>query len=488
LVVLASGGTARAQTYNWDPAANGSSSGGNGTWDTTTIWFNATANGTVNGGVSVPIGALLTGTGSFGANLTVSGGTLTPGTSTTIGTMPAIGGNLAVNSGLFKTKVSGATADQITSITGSASFASNSVLSIAQRGAPTNSSYTILTAAGGITGLTAGTLTTIGRTTYTLDAAAPASNSLKLNISGGGPATLVWNNAGGTAPADGITWDVQTTPPTSAINQNWRSSTSLGGSGGAGTNDFYYDGDNVKFTDANNGNFTVNLASAVAPGSISVSNTSGTYVFGGTGSITGLTGLTKSGAGTLTINTANAYTGTTSIQGGTVNAGNAAALGTGTLVVAGATLDNSTAGALTLITLNLSGLSNFVYNSPTNAFRVGMKATNNGATLAVDFGGQTTPSGTPTISKLSVSGGVLNLNTSAGPIQITFLNDGAGVLTVGTPFTITLATAPTLGNPNVSTPFQLNGTPITTNGTDPTAIGAGTTPSARPRSRSPTCR
>src|SRR5205085_5485070 len=42
-VVIAGGGTARAQTYNWDPAGNGSASGGTGTWDTSNaLWFNGT--------------------------------------------------------------------------------------------------------------------------------------------------------------------------------------------------------------------------------------------------------------------------------------------------------------------------------------------------------------------------------------------------------------------------------------------------------------
>ena len=98
-------------------------------------------------------------------------------------------------------------------------------------------------------------------------------------------------------------------------------------------------------------------------------------------------------------------------------------------------------------------------------------ASTNGGALAVDFGGQTTPSGSPTVSALSVSGGVLNLNTAAGPIPIRLINDGAGVLQGGTAFTVTLATAPAPSNPTVSTPFRLNGTTITTSGTDPTVIG-----------------
>jgi fibronectin-binding autotransporter adhesin len=105
---------------------------------------------------------------------------------------------------------------------------------------------------------------------------------IDLVVGSPGPQTITWNNAGGTG--DGKTWDI-------GVNQNWNN--------GAPTT--YADGDNVNFTDSNNGNYIVNVAAGgVHPGSISV-NTSHDYYFNG-GPITGSTGLSLTGSGTLILN------------------------------------------------------------------------------------------------------------------------------------------------------------------------------------------
>jgi autotransporter-associated beta strand protein len=120
-------------------------------------------------------------------------------------------------------------------------------------------------------------------------------------------------------------WDVQTTT-------NWSGA----------VDQLFYNTDQVTF-DNSSANLTVNIApTAVMPGSITVNcNSSHNYVFAGTGSITGGTSLTKSGSGSLTINTSNAYTGPTSITGGTIILGVASALGSATSPIAinGGTLD-----------------------------------------------------------------------------------------------------------------------------------------------------
>lgn len=88
------------------------------------------------------------------------------------------------------------------------------------------------------------------------------------------------------------------------------------------------DGEDVKFTDAASGHVT--LAGNLAPGSVLVSNSKEhDYAFSGQGSLTGAMRLTKEGAGKLTINTANDYTGGTVIAAGTVVMGDRHALGSG---------------------------------------------------------------------------------------------------------------------------------------------------------------
>ena len=97
----------------------------------------------------------------------------------------------------------------------------------------------------------------------------------------------------------------------------------------------YYNGDSVVFASA----ATVQLSGVLTPASVAVRNTSGNVEWNGTGQLAGATAVTKTGAGTLSINTANAYTGGTSVQAGTLVVGNAQALGLGAVALQGGTLN-----------------------------------------------------------------------------------------------------------------------------------------------------
>ncbi len=83
-----------------------------------------------------------------------------------------------------------------------------------------------------------------------------------------------------------------------------------------GMPDIFVDRDEVKFTD-NAQNKTVNITGSLTPASIIV-NATEDYIFDGTGNITGNTGLTKTGSGTLTINNTNTFTGKVAINQGTI--------------------------------------------------------------------------------------------------------------------------------------------------------------------------
>ena len=82
-------------------------------------------------------------------------------------------------------------------------------------------------------------------------------------------------------------------------------------------------------------------------------------------------GLTKNGAGTLTLTTANAYTGATSVNAGTLILGNAASMSSSTATVqVGAVLDLNGKVIINTATLNGAGISNggaLINNSVTNA-------------------------------------------------------------------------------------------------------------------------
>ena len=114
--------------------------------------------------------------------------------------------------------------------------------------------------------------------------------------------TCVWNNTGAGSSGDGITWDT-------GVNFNWNS--------GSGVITFA-GGGNVLFNDNNNGHYSVHLNSAVTPGSIAFDNTTGNYTVSGTGSIGGSGSLTKTSAGTVTLDTVNTYSGGTNVRQGSL--------------------------------------------------------------------------------------------------------------------------------------------------------------------------
>src|SRR4029077_18809218 len=104
-----------------------------------------------------------------------------------------------------------------------------------------------------------------------------------------------------------------------------------------GTNsaDVFYNNDAVTFSDtATTANVTINAA--VAPGGVTFNNNSLTYTLTNSGfgnRITGLTGLTKTGGGTVVLAEDNDYTGQTSINGGVLVLGSVNAVQNSTVGV-----------------------------------------------------------------------------------------------------------------------------------------------------------
>ncbi len=88
-------------------------------------------------------------------------------------------------------------------------------------------------------------------------------------------------------------------------------------------------------------NGTITLLGTILPGSVTFNNNTTPYSLSGTGTLAGGTSLVKNGTGTLILNTANSYSGITSVNAGVLNIQNAGALGSsagGTTVASGAAL------------------------------------------------------------------------------------------------------------------------------------------------------
>ncbi|MGH7952986.1 MAG: beta strand repeat-containing protein, partial [Limisphaerales bacterium] len=109
--------------------------------------------------------------------------------------------------------------------------------------------------------------------------------------------------------------------------------------------------DAVLFDDTASGAspITVTLNSVVSPASVTVDNASKDYIISGTGGITGGGTLTKSGAGSLTLETSNSFTGGININGGIVNFSSLDNLGSGSI--------NFDGGALQYASGNMDDIS-----------------------------------------------------------------------------------------------------------------------------------
>ena len=127
---------------------------------------------------------------------------------------------------------------------------------------------------------------------------------------------LTWAASGGTG-----TWD------TSLSNQNWTNN-----SGGAAAS--FTNGDNVTFSGSGG---VVTVSGTVSPGTLAVTNASGTYQFAG-GSVLATGAATKSGAGTLVLSSSSSYALGWSVTGGTIVPDAAGALGSAAVTIDGATL------------------------------------------------------------------------------------------------------------------------------------------------------
>jgi autotransporter-associated beta strand protein len=195
----------------------------------------------------------------------------------------------------------------------------------------------------------------------------------------------------------------------------------------------YSDGCLVIFDDTAS-NFVVNIATSASPYQVFVTSTWHNYVFNGSGSIIGSSGLIKQGGGKLTLNTTNNYTGNTMVSQGTLALGAAGCVpggnGFGNVTVNGTMdlsgfscilnnlsgngiVDNLTAGGTILLTVN---------ETASNSFAGSLKNTTGSLALTLEGGGVLSLNGANSFGDgCTVSNGTLAVNGSLGNGPVTVL-------------------------------------------------------------------
>ena len=431
------------------------------------------ANNTYSGGTRINAG-----------NITISGGSaLSDSGSVTLANTAGTGFNVNTSETIGSLIGGGTTGGTIT-------IASGQTLTVSE--AFTNTFAGVVMGSGGLTKAGIGTLTLNGSNTYTGATTINAGtlvlsgslNGSNVSIAAGllnqsasglieGSGTTV-SVSGGAATLNGNnTYTGGTTLSSGQLNLNHTNAIGNGGltlSGGTLDNT---SGAAITLATNNtqnwNGNFTfagsrdLNLGTGAVSmnATRTVTVTAGNLTVGGAISGVGF-GLTKNGTGTLVLAGANTYTGTTTLNAGTLSIYNANAIGTGTLVIAGGTLNNTSGAAITLATNNAQSWNgNFAF-AGTNDLNLGTGAVSITAVRAV-----TVNSGNLTVGGvISGAGGLNKLGSGTMVLAGASTYSGATTLSAGT---LNLDNANAIGTGTLS----INGTG-TINNTSGAAITLAT--------------
>lgn len=167
-----------------------------------------------------------------------------------------------------------------------------------------------------------------------------SGNTLNVTVAGTAKLPLKWGLAGSG------TWDINST-------SNWKDATAALVK--------YLDldtvivGDPVVFDDTYaSSDPTITLNTTVNPVSVTVNNSIRNYSISGTGAISGFTSLIKQGSKTLTLSTANSYSGATTVNNGTLLVNGSLSAASDVTVNSGASLGGS--GTINgLLTVNATG-------------------------------------------------------------------------------------------------------------------------------------
>ena len=332
----------------------------------------------------------LSGSGTVNGNFSAGRGSrILPGGNGTVNNL-TLNGNLTLMGGGTISFDFSATTNDVLLVVGALSTSGTTTLNISSLGTIAAGTYRLITYSGPTvtSGFALGSAPGNGALQY-------SAGSIDLVITD----SLKWTGA------NSGTWDVATP------NWQWVA---------ARTSTTFANGLALLFDDFLMANPAITLDIAVTPVGITFANTNTSYTIGGNGSIGGANGITKSGAGALTLSGSNTYSGGTTISGGTIEARNAAALGTGLVTMSGGALSNSVSSVLTN-NFSLSSAGIFGVSSGSTLTLPGVVA-NTGALIkagsgALNLAGVNTYSGATTVSNgtLILSG---NRTANSGAITV----------------------------------------------------------------------
>ncbi len=378
--------------------------GGSGAGTAATAYQTLRGFGSVTGAVSL---------GSYGM--------IAPGMSGTYGTLSVQNLTVGANAGgivAFDLSNSATGSNDLVRVNGAFTINSANTTTLQINpvdGVLTNGTYTLFNC-GSISGASSNfTLSGLGATTRQSFKVSNTTSLVQLTVVGS-PLNVTWT---GTA---GSTWTAGTS------SANWASA----------SDKFYYDLDYVTFNDSGSAT-TVTIGTAIiTPGSITVDSNTKNYMINGSGVIAGRGGLTKSGTSKLIVANVgtNTYSGTTTINAGTLQLGDGVTVGAGSVGTA-AIVDN---GALIVnrpddytISNEISGVGSVtklgagvLTLSASNSFSGAMAISAGTVKLGTGFSVGSTAAGTTTIA----SGATLDVNGTTVGARVIAVS-GAGVNGLG---------------------------------------------------------
>jgi len=285
-------------------------------------------NGSLAAGSAVAVNAgTLGGSGTINGSVTeAAGANIAPGSGLTNVGILTIVGNLTLSGGGSLTIAATNTSNtgKIV-VAGSLSSSAGTTIVLPNPATLPNGNYTLMEVSGTLGGSASDfSVASVSPKTYSIVYQAGIPNKVVLQVTG--PANLTWTGDG-----SGNQWNTFS-------SGDWVE---------GGVSSIFGNGSLVAF-DNSSTNQAVDISVTVSPASVTVNSTKN-YSFSGVGGIGGATSLIKSGSGTLTLATANTYTGATTVNSNSIlaisadnNLGAApVSPAAGHLVLNGGTLSNS---------------------------------------------------------------------------------------------------------------------------------------------------